>query len=193
MEVLLATLLFVILSPGMVLTLPPGKGGIFTSESTNNIAVLVHSCLFFLAQKLTQPGEDGTIMWPFNYLNDASAEIRASANDNSGNPTVVTIAPLVATILFVILSPGFLLTLPPDEGALFMSEDTNSIAVIVHAVIYFIILKYYSQGLLQAKYAGTKTDVKNGHAKGDLVFDKDGNPVAASSIVKWFNDQLLSV
>ena len=52
---------------------------------------------------------------------------------------------LLATILFILLSPGLLLTIPPvgsfSSAAIFMSSTTSHIAILVHAVLYFIILK----------------------------------------------------
>ena len=45
----LATLLFVVLSPGVLLTLPPGSKGIFMSLQTSLLAVLVHAVVFYLA------------------------------------------------------------------------------------------------------------------------------------------------
>ena len=52
---------------------------------------------------------------------------------------------LLATILFILLSPGLLLTIPPVEGftsaAIFMSSTTSHLAILVHAVLYFTILK----------------------------------------------------
>jgi hypothetical protein len=52
---------------------------------------------------------------------------------------------LLATILFILLSPGLLLTIPPVEGftldAVFMSNTTSNLAVLVHGVLYFILLK----------------------------------------------------
>jgi hypothetical protein len=42
--------------------------------------------------------------------------------------------------LFVLLSPGVLLTLPPVGGQVFMSGKTSLIAVLVHAVIFMLIL-----------------------------------------------------
>jgi hypothetical protein len=52
---------------------------------------------------------------------------------------------LLATILFILLSPGLLLTIPPVGGfssaAIFMSSTTSNLAILVHAVLYFIILK----------------------------------------------------
>ena len=43
-------------------------------------------------------------------------------------------------VLFVLLSPGVLLTLPPVGGQVFMSGKTSLIAVLVHAVIFTLIL-----------------------------------------------------
>jgi len=43
-------------------------------------------------------------------------------------------------VLFVLLSPGVLLTLPPVGGQVFMSGKTSLIAVLVHAVIFVVIL-----------------------------------------------------
>lgn len=184
MEVLTATLLFILLSPGLIFTLPPGKGGILSGDSTSNIAILVHACIFFVLQKLTAQG-----VFPFNFINDAVAEIRASRNDPK-NPNYVaglralpvTIAPLAATLLFILLSPGLLVTLPPDEGALFMSEDTNTIAVLVHGVIYFIALKFWADniGYEKDKY-------------GNVVLDGSGNPKAGNMVVNFLNEQLNSV
>ena len=44
---ILITLLFILLSPGVLLTLPPGPKGVMFSEETSNLAVLVHSAAFF--------------------------------------------------------------------------------------------------------------------------------------------------
>jgi len=43
-------------------------------------------------------------------------------------------------VLFVLLSPGVLLTLPPVGGQVFMSGKTSLIAVLVHAVIFVLLL-----------------------------------------------------
>ena len=49
MDLLLPTALFVALSPGVVLTLPPGKGPVFASGKTSLVAVAVHAVVFYLA------------------------------------------------------------------------------------------------------------------------------------------------
>ena len=47
---------------------------------------------------------------------------------------------LVATLLFVLLSPGVLLTLPPVGPKVFMSGKTSLLAVLVHAVVFYVVL-----------------------------------------------------
>jgi len=49
MSLLLATALFVALSPGVLLTIPPGKGKLFASGKTSLVAVFVHAAVFYLA------------------------------------------------------------------------------------------------------------------------------------------------
>ena len=49
MDLLLPTALFVALSPGVLLTLPPGKGPVFSSGKTSLVAVFVHAVVFYLA------------------------------------------------------------------------------------------------------------------------------------------------
>lgn len=49
---------------------------------------------------------------------------------------------LLATILFIVLSPGVLLTLPPVGKVIFMSRKTSLIAVLVHAVVFYFILRW---------------------------------------------------
>lgn len=48
----------------------------------------------------------------------------------------------ICGILFFILSPGVLLTLPPGSKGVFMSRQTSLIAAAVHAVVFVIV--YYS-------------------------------------------------
>jgi len=44
---LIAAVLFFVLSPGIVLTLPPGGRGIFCSRQTSVMAAAVHAVVFF--------------------------------------------------------------------------------------------------------------------------------------------------
>lgn len=50
-----------------------------------------------------------------------------------------------ATVLFILLSPGVLLTLPPIGGKIFMSGKTSLIAVLVHAVVFYVLLSMRRQ------------------------------------------------
>lgn len=49
---------------------------------------------------------------------------------------------LGATLLFILLSPGMLLTLPPVGKKVFMSCKTSVAAVLVHAVVFGLLLAY---------------------------------------------------
>ena len=49
MSLLLATAFFVALSPGVLLTIPPGKGKLFVSGKTSLVAVFVHAAVFYFA------------------------------------------------------------------------------------------------------------------------------------------------
>jgi hypothetical protein len=49
---------------------------------------------------------------------------------------------LTATVLFIILSPGLLLTLPPVGKKVWMSGKMSVISVFVHAVVFFALMAY---------------------------------------------------
>jgi hypothetical protein len=46
---------------------------------------------------------------------------------------------IVPAVLFLILSPGLLLTLPPSSGGVFRSGQTSIAAILTHAVVFAII------------------------------------------------------
>ncbi len=47
----------------------------------------------------------------------------------------------ISALLFFILSPGVLLTIPPGPGGVWMSRETSLAAAAVHAIV-FILAKY---------------------------------------------------
>lgn len=47
---------------------------------------------------------------------------------------------ILATIFFILLSPGLIVTLPPVSN-LWMSGETSNLAILVHAVLFFTLLK----------------------------------------------------
>ena len=49
---------------------------------------------------------------------------------------------LAAVVLFILLSPGLLLTLPPVGKSVFMSGKTSVQAIFVHALVFYAVLTY---------------------------------------------------
>lgn len=49
---------------------------------------------------------------------------------------------LTLTLLFIVLSPGLLLTLPPVGKSVFMSGKTSMVSVLVHAVVFYLVAVY---------------------------------------------------
>jgi hypothetical protein len=66
---------------------------------------------------------------------------------------------LALVILFVLLSPGFLLSIPPVAGRYFSTGKTSTTAVLVHAVVFGIVLyllrNYYPQVLAEGFASNT--------------------------------------
>jgi hypothetical protein len=56
---------------------------------------------------------------------------------------------LVPALLFVLLSPGLLLTLPPTAKGVLISRETSIASILVHslvfALVYFGLRKYFSE------------------------------------------------
>jgi hypothetical protein len=66
---------------------------------------------------------------------------------------------LLATLLFVLLSPGILLTLPPVGSKIFMSGKTSLIAVLVHAVVFYVILCFRDRIPIISAIEGFSSDM----------------------------------
>lgn len=73
-------------------------------------------------------------------------------------------------VLFILLSPGVLLTLPPVGKKVFMSGQTSVLAVVVHAVVFIVVLhlikksKYrreFFQDLMEDEEEVVKKDEKD--------------------------------
>lgn len=60
---------------------------------------------------------------------------------------------LALVILFILLSPGFLLSIPPVAGRYFHTGKTCTTAVLIHAIIFGVVLyllrNYYPQVLAE--------------------------------------------
>ena len=103
-KVLVPTILFALLSPGLITSLPPGSG-LLTQ-------VLFHALILAILSW-------GIINFVFKF-------------------TMTTADLIVPAILFVLLTPGVLLTLPPASGGAFFSGQTGLVQVIVHAIVFSI-------------------------------------------------------
>ena len=69
---------------------------------------------------------------------------------------------LTATILFILLSPGLLLTLPPVGGKVWMSRKMSVLSVFVHAVVFFVLLAYRRSIPLLNRVEGFQSSTKCG-------------------------------
>jgi hypothetical protein len=101
-DIVLATVLFILASPGLLITIPAGEKKGMGSETTSNLAVLVHAGLFFALNTAVSENLFG-IFGYMNYITDAL--------DGEGNPQR-KVSTIIATLLFIILSPGLILTFP---------------------------------------------------------------------------------
>ena len=49
---------------------------------------------------------------------------------------------LSTIVLFILLSPGFLITLPPGKHGLFFSGETSLTAILLHASVLALLLAF---------------------------------------------------
>jgi len=115
-------LLFLVLQPGFLVTLYPGDKGIFLSSETNYISIFIHT--FVLAILLTMFEERRSLDPPKNIVT------QLTTLETRDLFSVVTI------LLFVILSPGLIFTLPSEEGGMLFSLETSRMSVIIHTLIF---------------------------------------------------------
>jgi hypothetical protein len=110
-KVAIPAALFLALSPGVVLT-TNGRNLGFMNGRTSNSAVFFHALVFFLIYSLIAKAL-GIVLTKTDLI--------------------------VTTTLFLALSPGMLLTIPPGSGGLLRSGQTSVSASITHAVVFAIV------------------------------------------------------
>ena len=103
--------LFALLSPGMLLQLPAPIGKIASGEAfltgqTDRRSVFFHALVFLIVYKLLA-GRMGLVLTKTDLV--------------------------VTTLLFIVLSPGMLLSLPPGGGA------TGQSKVLLHTLVFAVI------------------------------------------------------
>jgi hypothetical protein len=132
-DIVLATVLFILASPGLLITIPAGEKKGMGNETTSNLAVLVHAGLFFALNTAVTENLFGI----FGYLNHIT-----DALDGEGNPQR-KVSTIIATLLFIILSPGLILTFPSFDGEMFFSDETSVLAILVHGAAFYALLRVY--------------------------------------------------
>ena len=110
-KVAIPAALFLALSPGVLLT-TAGKNVKFVNGKTNQMAIFFHALVFFLVYSLIARAM-GLVLTKTDLL--------------------------VTTSLFIALSPGLLLTLPPGSGGVFQSGQTSIPAAVTHAVVFAVV------------------------------------------------------
>jgi len=110
-KVAIPAALFLALSPGVLVTVA-GKNVKFTNGKTNQMAIFFHALVFFLVYSLIAKGM-GIVLTKTDLL--------------------------VTTTLFLALSPGLILTLPPGSGGAFMSGQTSIPAAVTHAIVFAVV------------------------------------------------------
>jgi hypothetical protein len=110
-KVALPAALFLALSPGVLVT-TAGTNVKFMNGKTNQMAIFFHALVFFLVYSLVARAM-GLVLTKSDLL--------------------------VTTSLFLALSPGLLLTIPPGSGGVIRSGQTSLNAALVHSVVFAII------------------------------------------------------
>jgi len=110
-KVAIPAALFIALSPGLLLK-TDGSSVSFMNRKTDQMSVFFHALVFFLVYSLLAKAL-GLVLTQTDLV--------------------------VTTALFVALSPGLLLTLPPGVGGVFMSGQTSVESVMTHTVVYAVI------------------------------------------------------
>ena len=113
-QVLAPAALFFLLSPGLLLQLPTTFK--MMTRQTDRRSVLVHSLVLMLVLFL---------VYKF---------VLKTTFKQAGL--------IVPAILFIILSPGLFLTIPPGSGGLFMSGQTSVQAVTVHTLVFALLYAF---------------------------------------------------
>ena len=109
-KVLVPALLFAALSPGLILSLPSLK---IASGQTSFMSVLIHAVVLGLLYYL--------IARFILKVSFTKADL------------------IVPAVLFVLLSPGMLLTIPPGVGGVFRSGMTGRLPVVVHTFVFAVV------------------------------------------------------
>lgn len=93
---------------------------------------------------------------------------------------------LFLTLLFILLSPGFLLTIPPVGKSMFMSGQTSVSAILVHALIFTGIL--YGLSTVKEGFAGGNWENVN-EARTYVAAGFFGGAAAGFGMARYFGKE----
>lgn len=110
-KVAIPAALFLALSPGILVT-TTGTDLKFMNRRTDKMAVFFHALVFFIVYSLIARFM-GIVLTKTDLL--------------------------VTTALFVALSPGLLLTIPPGSGGIFQSGQTSIESVVTHSIVFAVV------------------------------------------------------
>ena len=110
-KVAIPAALFLALSPGVLLT-TNGSKVTFMNRKTNQSVIFFHALVFFLVYSLIAKAM-GLVLTRTDLV--------------------------VTTVLFLALSPGLLLTLPPGSGGVMRSGQTSLEASLTHAIVFAVV------------------------------------------------------
>ena len=103
--------LFLALSPGVLVT-TTGTNVKFMNRRTSQMAVFFHALVFFIVYSLI-----ARLMGLVLTKTDL----------------------LVTTAMFIALSPGLLLSIPPGSGGIFQSGQTSIESVVTHSIVFAVV------------------------------------------------------
>ena len=110
-KVTIPAALFLALSPGILLR-TDGTSIKFRNVLTGRTAVMFHALVFFLVYSLIAKAM-GLVLTRTDLV--------------------------VTTVLFLALSPGMLLTLPPGSKGVFMSGQTSPASALMHTIVFALV------------------------------------------------------
>lgn len=115
-KVLVPAALFALLSPGLLLSLPSTNVG---SMRTGNLPVLIHALVLVL------------VYWAL--VNFKILKVSLTKADL-----------IVPAVLFLLLSPGMLLSIPPN-GGFWMTKTTSVPSIAVHTAVFILVFSLLRQ------------------------------------------------
>jgi hypothetical protein len=126
LKTIVYSILFLILSPGFLINLYPGPKGYLLSGETSYVSILIHTLLLaFIIVTL----EDKKLL-DLKFKNILTHLNRIESRE---------LISVVTILLFVLLSPGLLLTIPSGPNGFFLSKETSHLAIFIHTIIFIFV------------------------------------------------------